>query len=215
MLSTCVEFSNYVEGLHLDNPSSEARPWRLILYSDEVTPGNQLKVDNKRKIQAIYWSLHEFHPKLSDEDMWFTFTTKRSSEVNLIDGGMSRIFGFVVKLMFVTLGMSLTGQVLKLASGKTIRLFLKLETFLQDGGAHKLTWHIKGDSGVRFCLLCKGLVSMASELAGADPDGDFVSNVNSWEELNLASSEELKNDAARVKYLYDIKHAVRSYPCLS
>ena len=31
MLSTCIEFSNYVEGLHLDNPSSEARPWRLIL----------------------------------------------------------------------------------------------------------------------------------------------------------------------------------------
>ena len=30
------------------NPSTEVSPWSIILYSDEVSPGNQLKADNRR-----------------------------------------------------------------------------------------------------------------------------------------------------------------------
>jgi len=56
LLSTCVNFSNYVESIHAARPSSAASPWGLVLYSDEVTPGNQLAMDNKRKIQAVYFS---------------------------------------------------------------------------------------------------------------------------------------------------------------
>ena len=40
-------------------PCSLERPWSIILYSDEVTPGNPLAVDNKRKLQCIYWSFAE------------------------------------------------------------------------------------------------------------------------------------------------------------
>ena len=41
-------------------PSSPAAPWRIILYGDEILPGNQLAHNNKRKSWGIYWSILDF-----------------------------------------------------------------------------------------------------------------------------------------------------------
>ena len=75
--------------LHTNAPTI-TQPWRLALYSDEVVPGNVLSHDNKRKIWAVYWSLIDLSLQaLSNEDAWFLLTAKRSSQVNLMVGGMS------------------------------------------------------------------------------------------------------------------------------
>ena len=53
-------------------PCSLERPWSLILYSDEVTPGNVLSTSNKRKLQCVYYSFAELGPAaLSHEECWF------------------------------------------------------------------------------------------------------------------------------------------------
>ena len=45
------------------------KPWNIVLYADEVTPGNQLAYKNSRKFWAIYWSVLEWGPQaLADED---------------------------------------------------------------------------------------------------------------------------------------------------
>ena len=49
-------FADFLAGRLAQHPSSVHRPWRLILYSDEVSPGNQLKHHNARKTQTIYYS---------------------------------------------------------------------------------------------------------------------------------------------------------------
>ena len=50
-------------------PPSLARPCNIVLYVDEVTPGNQLAYKNSRKFWAIYWSVLEWGPSiLCDED---------------------------------------------------------------------------------------------------------------------------------------------------
>ena len=50
-------------------PPSLARPWNIVLYADEVTPGNQLAYKNSRKFWAVYWSVLEWGPRaLADED---------------------------------------------------------------------------------------------------------------------------------------------------
>ena len=53
-LRVCVQFSLFVERLFDVDPPSAEHPWHVLLYSDEVTPGNQLSPANSRKIQAIY-----------------------------------------------------------------------------------------------------------------------------------------------------------------
>ena len=84
--------ADFLAGRLAQHPSSAHRPWRLILYSDEVSPGNQLKHHNARKTQTIYCSWFELGPQaLSADIMWFTLTCVRSSVVKSI-GGMTALF---------------------------------------------------------------------------------------------------------------------------
>ena len=156
----------------LFRPPTGSNPWRILLHSDEVTPGNQLSAQNDRNIQAIYWSSWEFDHKLADERFWFTFTANRSSQIGDVSGGMSQIFGYFLKMLFVRNCLDVAGCAFTLTSGRRFRLFAKLGFFIQDGGAHKLTWHCRGDAGVKFCLLCRNAYSRRSLLFDADSDGD-------------------------------------------
>ena len=62
-------FSQFFKSRLAEHPPSPRVPWSLILYSDEITPGNVLAPDNRRKIQAVYMSFMEFAPPghLSDD----------------------------------------------------------------------------------------------------------------------------------------------------
>lgn len=44
-------------------------PWRLVLYADEILPGNQLAYTSGRKLWGFYWSVLEWgSAALADED---------------------------------------------------------------------------------------------------------------------------------------------------
>jgi hypothetical protein len=89
-------FSNFVKRLCAEQPSSVAEPWRLLFYTDEVTPGNPMGIHNKRKIQALYWSLSAFGVyELSHEDAWFPFCTVRSDQIKLVHAGLSRLVEYI------------------------------------------------------------------------------------------------------------------------
>jgi hypothetical protein len=49
-------------------PCSPMAPWQLILYTDEVSPGNQLAYAHERKTWAWYWSFLNFEQSLSCEE---------------------------------------------------------------------------------------------------------------------------------------------------
>ena len=54
----------------LDRASKHAQPWNIILYADEVLPGNQLAHKHARKTWCWYWTVAEFGPAaLSSEEM--------------------------------------------------------------------------------------------------------------------------------------------------
>ena len=42
------------------SPSTIESPWGLILYADEVIPGNQLSIRHSRKVWVMYFSFIEF-----------------------------------------------------------------------------------------------------------------------------------------------------------
>ena len=67
--------------LQLKHPT-EDDPWSLILYTDEVTPGNALATQTSRKVYAIYYSFKEMGAAaLACEDVWFCLATIRSTLV--------------------------------------------------------------------------------------------------------------------------------------
>ena len=62
-------FSSLLQRSLRTYPPDLAHPWRLILYSDEVSPGNQLAYVHARKTWTVYWSFLEFGAALSSEDL--------------------------------------------------------------------------------------------------------------------------------------------------
>ena len=197
----CAPFAGFLEQRFAECPPSLDNPWNLVLYCDEVHPGDQLGGKKNRKFHAIYFSFREFGiAALSHENMWFTIATVRTQVVNTIPGGMSKIFSLVLRELFVDGPLSDLGLRLE-HNGRVHRLFAKLGYFIQDGAAHKQTWHCKGDAGCKLCVLCRNLFSLASEVVGEDGAEVLRCNTKRYSELDLASSADLRYAVRRLNAL--------------
>lgn len=182
-------------------PSSPEAPWRLVLYSDEVVPGNQLSHDNKRKLWVIYFSFLELGANaLSNEDAWFCVFVKRSRDVNLLSAGMGQVFGAVIKLFFGAAGHDISsgGLYFQAPDGSPLRLFANLAMVLQDGGAHKSVWHCKGDAGTKFCMLCRNLYSEKSELTAEDGSKMLTCTLIHESDLDFATDDDIRGSVRRL-----------------
>ena len=185
-------------------PSSPEEPWGLIVYAGEVIPGNALSFDNKRKLWAMYFSFCEFGPvALQREASWFDILCYRSSEIATLDAGVSQAFGAVLKLFFGALptDVSTSGILLDHPDGRSFRLFIKLAMVLQDGGAHKSIWHCKGDAGTKFCMLCRNLITVKSELVDSDGTHLLTNSLVFEHSLDFATSEDILGSVRRLAAL--------------
>ena len=182
-----------------NNPCSHDNPWRLVIYSDEVVPGNVLSTHNNRKVWCMYWSLLELHHHLSDELAWFPIVTEPTMRVKKVAAGISQLFAKVIKFFFGSgdgshdfrAGIKLVGP-----DGNSVRLFLVLSMVLQDGAAQKLVWSCKGDAGTRPCMLCLDLVAPSSNLPHASNRlaSDLLKS-----DLLLATNADIRHSLARLK----------------
>lgn len=63
-------------------PPTLTNPWHIVIYADEILPGNQLAYKHNRKFWGVYWSILEFGAAaLSDEDRG---ETGNKQHVNLL-----------------------------------------------------------------------------------------------------------------------------------
>ncbi|CAE7256692.1 unnamed protein product [Symbiodinium sp. CCMP2592] len=154
-------FHDLIQRKHRANPSSVSKPWQLILYADEVIPGNVLG-PAQRKFWAIYASFREMDQFLHHEDLWLTISLERSNFVSHVQGGICQIMSKILETIFANAHVEpLAGFVLKSphGPGSDVRLHFRWAICLADGGAHKQIWSSKGDSGTKFCILCANIHS--------------------------------------------------------
>lgn len=191
-------------------PNSPEAPWRLVMYADEVVPGNALSNDNRRKIWVMYYSFVELSAAaLSHENNWFCMTAKRSSEVAKVSGGIAQVFGAVIKFIFgPELNLHTGGLVLTRPDGTIVRIFAKLGMILQDGGAHKLTWHCKGDAGTKLCMLCRNLVSKESDIVAEDGTNLLTCSLIHEHELDMATDADIREAVQRLAAFKETDTAV-------
>jgi len=82
-------------------PPSPEKPWNLVIYTDEVTPGNPMATLNKRKFHAFYWSFLEFGVlALSREECWFCAMTEHSILIAPLSAGLSQLVAAVLTKFF-------------------------------------------------------------------------------------------------------------------
>lgn len=65
-------------------------------------------------------------------------------------------------------------------------LEMRLAYVIQDGGAHKFFWSIKGDAGSRYCIKCANVFSGLAE-----EEVDAVSAFTKVSQLKLSPSNEI------------------------
>lgn len=154
----CPGMQELLDGAHARSPNTVSKPWVLILYLDEISPGNQLKVTNKRKLWAIYYSVKEFGGfQLSQESSWAMLTAIRSETIGKIKGGMSAVFLECVKMFAKSNGNLETGVRLQI-HGSMQLCFFKVGYLVADEAAIKVAMDNKGASGKMLCLFCQTTV---------------------------------------------------------
>ena len=185
-----------LQRVHGQRPSSYTTPWRLLLYADEVVPGNSLAHRQERKTHAIYASFAEFHSLLSCEDAWFIVAMLRSPEVADIQASIGQVFAKILESIFCSpVADPRTGLCLPHLSdsAQDLKLFFTMGGWLQDGLSMKLTFSTKGGSGDKFCMLRNNIRAMpmdsdTSEVSEEDILGSTVSQLAACE---LATDREV------------------------
>ncbi|CAE7403075.1 unnamed protein product [Symbiodinium natans] len=141
-----------------ERPSSTATPWTIVFYSDQVSPGNQLKSSNKRRLETIYWSLKELSANaLCHERAWFLLTTVRSHTVQKLAGGMGQLCKYAMLSFFRQTADWTAGIQLRLGEERVF-LAARVGMVISDESAVKFMFDNKGASGKVPCLLCRNVV---------------------------------------------------------
>lgn len=156
--SKCAGFQAAVRTAHARIPSSRKCPWNIILYNDEVAPGNLLKTDNTRKLQVFYWSFKEFdHELLCREALWLLGGIIPSRVAGALSGGLAFVFRLLLESFFgPQWNMATSGIVLP--GPEPLVLFARMTCNVSDESALKHCWQVKGASGARPCLFCKNVL---------------------------------------------------------
>ena len=175
--ATSAPFADLLRRTRARSPPTHVTPWSVVLYSDEVVPGNPISTDNRRKAQAIYWSIKEFgYDALANERCWFVLSAVRSATVQNMDGGMSYLTRELLHSFFDVHGHDLRhGITLHLHGDSAPTLvFAKLGLMISDESALKQTLMCKGASGTKMCCCCLNMVDVKSELHLHDPTGTLI-----------------------------------------
>ena len=195
-------FTSLIRDTYRKRPCSIENPWQLCIYADEVTPGNVLAARTARKSWMVYGSFLEYgQTTLQREAAWTTLFAKRSTSVAELPGGISQMIALLLKSIFCNpvCNPSLGGVVLS-HHDQDIRIFFKLGMSLMDGGAHKLVLGVKGDSGNKYCLLCKNVfhtkASKNNEDENSEDEAVFTPLKHSC--LDLATDAEILGSVSRL-----------------
>ena len=143
----------------------------LVLYYDEVVPGNVISPDNQRKSYLLYCSFKVFKTWLSCEHAWLPLGIIRSKSLEDVSGGLSAYMCSVIDALRkqlcgdAGLAFRVNGQAFMLHVDKR---FL----FLQDEAALKSMLGVKGATGVKPCVKCKNI--LYKRAASLDVDRYFT-----------------------------------------
>lgn len=152
-ISTLDGFGEFFEKEVMAAVPSASAPWEIAVYSDEVTPGNQLKSENRRRFHAFYFSFKNLKQRgLTDERTWFTLGCIRSHLVEKVQDGLSGVMASILRAFYAEPHDLRRGVLFRLHSGRRVMFFAKATLLVADESALKSMLAIKGASGTVPCV---------------------------------------------------------------
>jgi len=164
-------------------------PLRLVIYIDEICPGNPLRPDKGRTTEAIYWCFAEWPEWLLHRSAaWLLFGAVRTSIVNRLPGGVSGLMRQVMNVFFSRAGHSFARGTSIVHRDSNVVLRAKFGGFLADEKAHKEILGVKGAAGTKPCTTCKNVVQFIDT---ADLESGYLVGIDcaEYERLDYHSND--------------------------
>ena len=154
LVRSLVPISRSLRAAIANVPSSYAEPWHIVLYLDEVTPGNIATPMNSRKFVAFYWTFKEFGDLIRSQDFWFHLGVLRTRIIKFAIGG----YGAMMKAVLHTFVRDFesfcdVGIAVDVGFGPSL-LYAQLWKLLADGAALTAVFDCTGASGTKACFCC-------------------------------------------------------------
>ena len=180
-LEHVANFRVLVQTCFAENPCTPARPWRLIVGQDELTPGGVLRLDNKRKTLAFFGSFREFGPtRLKHAAAWMPLFFVRSVVCKKVQGCMSAVNASVFREIFLG-GVDPTTEGITLDNmhpdGSADVLFFNLGRMLNDEAAGKAATGAKGASGTMCCMECMNVSAVGARGIAAHDIENYIVDI--------------------------------------
>ena len=133
---------------------------RVVIYADEIRPGNVLRPDKGRAVQCLYWSILEWPLWFRQQAQgWLSLGYLRTKVVNTMKGGMSALIRKLLHVFWPPEGFNLNTVGMRCpCDGDLFYFKLRCEGFMADEKGLKELFNCKGSSGSKPCILCKNLV---------------------------------------------------------
>ena len=131
-------------------------PLKILLYIDEVVPGNVMRHDKGRTLQAIYWAVSDWPEwMLCRHESWVLFSVVQSEVCSTIEGGVLSLMPYVLKTFWPKRDVSISTIV---HNGNTIALSFVFAGWIADLDAHaKAISSSKTVGATKPCITCENI----------------------------------------------------------
>ena len=173
MVRTHPEFRKQLLELWLRNPCTRDHPYSLLIYGDELVPGNVLHLEQRRKLFGAQAAIKDLgSTSIKANSSWIPLFCIRHIIASDIPGGMSYIFRQYLRHLLLKEKIRDVGIVIPLNTGSAthVNLFFKVSNLILDGDALRMIWNWKGASSKLPCFCCLNVVG-AIEDDDDLPDG--------------------------------------------
>ena len=163
MCDICSEFAKLLQ--RVATYSAGIAHLTLIYYTDETTPGNQVRPDNRRKVQCHYWTFKEFPSWFRTKcDAWSLLGFMGCHEEKEVAAGLSGVVKLVLTALFGRAGANFVdGCRLPDGNGGLFHLKVAFGFFLQDFNAFTAVHCSKGVGALKPCRICRNILQTAWE----------------------------------------------------
>ena len=178
-------FARLMESIHV-----EGQPLRIVIYGDEITPGNPFRPDMGRKMLCIYWCIAEWPQHVLQRSFaWPVFSIIRSSIVQGIEGGISRSFRLVLHIFFMDANTSFINGIHINGPSGGHRMTAVFGGFLADLLGHKEITDWKGTGGVMACMECDNILNMQHRRV--PKEGEYNANCSDTRKFHRCSDADI------------------------
>ena len=126
----------------------------ILLYTDELVPGNVLAPDPRRRTWSVYFTLQKFDVCTTCSDCWYCCAVLRNSIKDKVESGLSG----VMRSLLESWQPEMRGRVFSFSDGSQQFMRLRIAAVIADEAALCSFMGVKGATGRKPCWLCADLV---------------------------------------------------------